>query len=227
MHLDETFVTIAGYDMSYLEFFGTVLNLLSVWLVVKRHVLTWPIGIAGSVLFAVLFFDIRLYSDLVAQIYFVVTGFYGWLIWQRPPRSGESTAIKWLSWRAIAVTSGIAVVGTSAMGVFMAHVDDILPAIFSSPAAYPYIDALQTILSFIAQILMAHRKIENWILWIIVDVVSIGLYLATGVAFVAFLYAVFLVLAVRGLIEWWAVAEARGSTQEPVLIAPLETQVLP
>jgi nicotinamide mononucleotide transporter len=223
MFLDHTFVTIAGYEMSYLEFVGTLLNLLSVWFVVRRNVVTWPVGIAGSVLFAVLFFDIRLYSDLLAQIYFVITGFYGWLVWVRAPqRVAAESAVTWLSRRGIVVTFAIAMVGTAAMGTVMAHLVRILPALFDEPAAYPYVDAFQTILSFIAQILMAHRKLENWVLWILVDVVSIGLYVATGVMFVAGLYVVFLVLAIRGLIEWLAVAEPRQNALTTLAVGAVE-----
>ena len=220
-------MTILGYEMSYLEGFGTLLNLLSVWLIVKRHVLTWPIGIAGSVLFAILFLDIRLYSDLVLQMYFVVTGFYGWLIWSRRPlRSVAAAAITWLSWRAIGLAGTIALAGTLAMGTLMAHADRVLPVIFDAPAQYPYLDAFQTVLSFIAQIMMAHRKIESWIVWIIVDIASIGLYLATDVLFIALLYVLFLILAVRGLIEWLALGAPRPTAASSSL-RPTKTQALP
>ena len=67
--------------MSYLEFFGTILNLASVYLVTRNNVLTWPIGNTAVILFAVLFYKVRLYSDFVEQIYFLITGFYGWWAW--------------------------------------------------------------------------------------------------------------------------------------------------
>src|SRR6185295_10904889 len=111
MYLDHTLVTVIGYDLSYLEFFGTVFNLASVWLVIKRHVLTWPIGISGSVVFAVLFYDVRLYSDLVAQLYFVATGFYGWWVWVRPRHGGHPNSITWLSPRQMAAAGAVAVLG--------------------------------------------------------------------------------------------------------------------
>ena len=73
--------TIFDYPMSYLEFFGTILNLLSVYLVAKNKIWTWPIGNIAVILFAVLFFQIQLYSDFMEQIYFFITGFYGWWGW--------------------------------------------------------------------------------------------------------------------------------------------------
>ncbi len=206
VYVDETLVTILGYEMSYLEAAGTILNLLSVWLIVKRHVMTWPIGIAGSVMFAILFIDIRLYSDLILQMYIVVTGFYGWQIWRGGTlRPVADTAITWLSWRAIGLVVAIGLGATLAMGTLMARADRVLPVIFDAPAQYPYLDAFQTVLSFIAQIAMAHRKIDSWILWIMVDIASIGLYIATDLLFIALLYCLFLVLAVRGLFEWLGV----------------------
>jgi len=67
--------------MSYLEFVGTLLNLWSVWLVTRNNILTWPVGNIGVIFFAVLFYQIRLYSDLIEQVYFLITGFYGWWAW--------------------------------------------------------------------------------------------------------------------------------------------------
>lgn len=80
-NVNTTLFTVLGYQMSYIEFFGTILNLLSVYLVAKNKIWTWPIGNIAVVLFAILFFQIQLYSDFIEQIYFFITGFYGWWAW--------------------------------------------------------------------------------------------------------------------------------------------------
>jgi nicotinamide mononucleotide transporter len=198
----QTFVTIHGYEMSYLEFFGTLLNLASVWLVARRNVLTWPVGIAGVVLFSCLFYQIHLYSDFFEQIYFFATGAYGWWVWTRLIAGGEGEHILHLSPRAIALAIAIVALGTVALGELMSHIDQLLPRFFPEPASYPYTDAFTTVMSFVAQLLLAHKKIENWILWILVDVIGIWLYWIKDVPVIAVLYVFFLFLACRGLVEW-------------------------
>ena len=87
-------------------------------------------------------------------------------------------------------------------GYFMQHVHELLPQFFPEPASFPYLDAFTTIMSFVATILMAHKKIECWYLWILVDIIGIWLYFQKGIVFVSVLYAIFLILATKGLINW-------------------------
>jgi nicotinamide mononucleotide transporter len=225
---DSVFVTILGYDLSYLEFFGTALNLASVWLVLRRNILTWPVGIAAVVLFAVLFYQIELYSDFIEQLYFIVTGFYGWWIWRHRTEDLAPLAIERLTQSSLAIVAGVVAGGTLAMGLLMSNVHRLLPGMFEEPAALPHLDAFTTVMSFAAQLLMAHRKLESWLLWIIVDVIGIGLYYNRGVEFISLLYCVFLAMAIKGLLDWlrvwrmqvrvgassasWEVQPAVGST---------------
>lgn len=203
--MDHIFFTFLGYPMSYLEFLGTLLNLGSVWLVVRNNIWTWPIGNIGVILFAIIFYQIRLYSDLILQIYFLVTGFYGWWAWLYLRRSGKSEA-------TLAITAAglpgkvlylsIIGAGTGLMGYAMLHIHQWLPVYFPKPASFPFFDALVAMMSFTANILMAHKKTDCWYLWIVVDIFSIGLYAAKGVYFIALLYLIFLGLATKGLLNW-------------------------
>jgi nicotinamide mononucleotide transporter len=83
LSISTVFFTVLGYPMSYIEFFGTVFNIWCVYLTAKGKVLSWPIGMAGIVLYFFLFYQIRLYSDLLEQVYFFVMSIYGW--WGRMP----------------------------------------------------------------------------------------------------------------------------------------------
>jgi nicotinamide mononucleotide transporter len=83
LSIDNTFFTIIGYQMSYIEFFGTILNIWSVYLVSKNRVLNWPVGVVASILFLFLFWQIRLYSDFFEQIYYIATGIWGWIAFLR------------------------------------------------------------------------------------------------------------------------------------------------
>ncbi len=205
--IDHIFFTLFGYSMSYIEFVGTILNILSVWLVTRKSVWNWPVGNVAVILFGILFYQIQLYSDLVEQIYFLITGFYGWWVWARG-RQAESRVpdategIKRLSRKAQSLVLIITVLGSAAVGWFMSRIHVFWPALFPIPASFPYLDAWTTVMSFVAQALLVHKKLDNWYLWIMVDIVGIGLYWARGVYFVSLLYVLFLVLAVRGLIIW-------------------------
>lgn len=192
--------------MSYLEFFGTILNVLTVWLCTKKSVWNWPVGIAAVVLFGVLFYQIQLYSDLLEQVFYLVTGFWGWWAWsfvgrkkQGGDEGGVITTLSRGQWGGVFV---FLVAGTIVLGWFMANIHVFFPELFSEPASLPYLDAFTTIASFAAQILLIFQKLENWYLWIMVDVIGVGLYFYKEVRFVAVLYFVFLLLATKGFIAW-------------------------
>lgn len=204
LSINTIFFTVMNYPMSYIEFFGTIFNLWSVWLVARNNVWNWPIGNIGVVLFAILFYQINLYSDLGEQVYYFITGFYGWYMWLRIRKNNENTdekveheSLNVLSYYAVAV-----VLLSIALGFAMSRINIWLPAYFPEPASYPYLDAFTTVLSFAATVLMIYKKVECWYLWILVDVIGIWLYNAKGVTFIALLYAVFLVLATKGLFNW-------------------------
>jgi len=201
--INNTFFTLLGYPMSYLEFFGTLLNIISVYLVAKNKIWTWPIGNIAVVLFAILFFQIQLYSDFFEQIYFFITGFYGWWVWAKRGKDTEKEMpVSHNSKRNNLIYAGIIGIGTILMGYSISQIHLWLPSIFTLAASFPYLDAFTTVMSFAATILMAHKKIECWYLWISVDIIGIGLYFTKGVVFVSILYVIFLVLASNGLIQW-------------------------
>jgi len=206
LNINYIFFTVLGYPMSYLEFFGTLLNLWSVYLVTQNNVLTWPVGNLAVILFGILFFQIQLYSDFIEQIYFLITGFYGWWVWLYLRRGKD------LGKKDLSITSNtpqcnfvyfsIILVGTFLMGGLMARIHQYLPRIFAQPASYPYLDAFTTVMSFTATILMAHKKMESWYLWILVDIIGIWLYFKKSVVLISLLYLIFLLLSIKGLFNW-------------------------
>ncbi|MBI4846026.1 MAG: nicotinamide mononucleotide transporter [Candidatus Omnitrophica bacterium] len=205
--INNVFFTFLGYQMSYLEFFGTIFNIWSVWLVMRNNIWTWPIGNIAVILFCFLFYQIRLYSDLFEQVYFFIIGFYGWWAWLylkgTNKINGKRVApITYNSLRSNMAYAAIIIVGTIAMGHAMGNIHLYLPKWFPCAASFPYLDAFTTVMSFAATILMARKKIECWYLWILVDIIGIGLYFAKAVIFVSLLYVIFLILAYKGLLNW-------------------------
>lgn len=199
--------TLLGYPISWLELVGTIFNLACVILVARRNILTWPVGIIAVVLFGILFYQINLYADVIEQVYYLITGVVGWYLWASVKRNERDKKDK----KVLITTNSLfenitwiaAIAATSAVAAWaLTNVHIWLPAFFPEPASLPAIDATTTIMSFVAQFLMMRRRLENWYLWIIVDVVAIWLYWYKGVPFVALLYLAFLVNAFYGLASW-------------------------
>lgn len=199
-------VPFFNYPMSYLEFFGTVFNLWCVWLAVKNNRLTWIVGNIGVVFFLVLFYQIQLYSDFVENIYFLGSGFYGMWVWyftskdKRDSKKEIPITVNTTGMNLIYLT--IIIVGTTGLTVFMSNIHLIFPQWFPIPASLPFWDALTTTMSFVGQWLLAKKKLECWYLWIAVDVLDLYIYSYKEVYLITFLYAVFLVLAIKGLVDW-------------------------
>lgn len=180
-----------------------MLYLLSVWLITRRNVLTWPVGIASVLLYLLLFYQIRLYADTLEQVYYLAASTYGWWFWTRSRATdrtiddvGFSARPALLGW--LAVTAALSVTA----GAALSRVHVWLPDAFPEAASYPYLDALTTVMSLVAMWLMARKHTESWVYWIVVDVIGIWLYFVKDVRFVSLLYVVLLAMAIKGLTEW-------------------------
>jgi len=207
LSVDNIAFTIIGYPMSYVEFIGTILYLWSVWLISKRRMLTWPVGIISVLLYMALFYQIRLYSDTLEQVYYLGMGIYGWWMWNKSPKDdGQIIDVHYSNQRVIFLWIALTVIVAIIMGFFMTRVHTLFPVIFPAAASFPYLDALTTIMSFSAMWLMVQKKTESWIYWIIVDTIGIWLYFVKDVKFISMLYVILLILAINGLRMWAKVA---------------------
>lgn len=208
LSVDTIFFTLLNYPMSYLEFFGTIFTGWSVYLAAKNKVITWPVGLLGIILYGFLFYQIHLYSDLLEQVYYFLTTFWGWYLWLKPKSLSETDTanhelkVGSLNRNAYYGYSMAILVFTYLLGLFMTNIHILLPAYFPVAASFAYLDSFTTILSFAATILLVQRKIENWHLWIVVDIIGIWLYYQKGVAFLSLLYLAFLINAFYGLGKW-------------------------
>jgi nicotinamide mononucleotide transporter len=178
--------------MSLIEAVATFFGLLCVWFTIKENIWCWPAGIVQVSLYIFVFYDSKLYSDMVLHIIYVFLNAYGWYHWLYKKNEKAELSVSDVGKQLTVWIIGC-IIGTAVLGYLMTTYTD---------ASFPYSDAFITIASLIAQWLLAKKKLESWYFWIIVDVVAVGvyglkeLYLTTG------LYAVFLVLAVFGYFEW-------------------------
>jgi nicotinamide mononucleotide transporter len=198
----ETFFTVLDHPVSYVEFIGTVLGLISVFLAARANIFTWPTGIANAIFFLIIFYQIQLYSDMFLQMYFCAMGVYGWVTWKYRAEHQQS-AIRTLSNSNRLKLAGLISVAVLLIGTLISQIHLILPQVFQKPATFPYIDTFIAVCSVLAVILLARRIFETWVLWVLVDITSIGLYYVKGVKLIAVEYVIFLGLAVLGIISWY------------------------
>jgi nicotinamide mononucleotide transporter len=195
--------SIIGYPMSYIEFVGTIFYLLSVWLIAKRNMLTWPTGIISVILYMILFYQIRLFSDTLEQVYYLIVSIYGWITWNAVKgQPEEKGGFKFSNRKNTLLGISITLLITFILFFITSNIHILLPKLFPEKASFPFLDALTTIMSFTAMWLMARKRIESWVYWIIVDVIGIGLYYAKEVKFISLLYVILLGMAIYGLINW-------------------------
>lgn len=185
--------------MGGIEIAAALLGVINVLLVVRRSVWNYPFGIAMVSLYFFVFWEAKLYSDALLQIFFFLIQIYGWWAWVHADRVDHGVAVGWLGNRARTgwlVGTAVAIIG---WGTGMARFTD---------AVAPFADATVAGMSVSAQILQSLRKVESWVLWVSVDILAIGLFAWRGLNVTAALYGLFLILAAIGLIEWRRKARA-------------------
>ncbi len=180
--------------MSNLEIFAAILGVISVWLTGKQNLWCWPIGLVMVGIYTYIFFDAKLYSDMLLQLYFFVMQIVGWIAWTsknneklafiKVSQLNSNQLIKWIV---------VIIFGGLILGKLMKSYTD---------ASYPYPDALLAMMSIIAQWLMTIKKIENWILWIVADICYVFLYYYKQLYPTSILYIVFLMIAIVAYFDW-------------------------
>lgn len=180
--------------MGTIETVAVIIGVINVFLYIRRSIWCWPTGIVMVCLYAYIFFQVRLYSDFGLQIIYLILQFYGWYYWLRGgPDKASAAVITRMPPAAIAGWAALALAGAGLLGYTMDTQTD---------ADLPYWDALTTVTSLIAQYLIARKMLESWLFWIVVDVISIGVYLAKDLYATSGLYALFLVMATGGYLVW-------------------------
>lgn len=193
-----------------LESIAVILGLTNVALLVLRSIWNYPFGIAMVICYAWIFYGAKLYSDALLQIFFLVVQLYGWWNWSRAAGTAEDDRIPVLSLnkRSQLGILCLVLVMSLAWGSMMARFTD---------AHYPFWDGTIAMTSVVAQILLARRYLENWVLWIIVDILAVGLYWTKGLYLTSGLYGIFLILAAIGLYQWRNIYMAQLRNKELAL----------
>lgn len=196
-----TIIEFLGYKMSLVELIGTLTGILAVILATQSNIWSWPVGFVNFIFAFILYYQVHLYSDMFLQVYYVITGIYGWIYWYGKKNEAQ-TPITLLSRRGRVIHLTLIVIGTIGFGYFMSRIHLIMPQLFPHPAAYPYPDSFVAVLSVLANWMLAQRKIENWILWIVIDAICTIMYWLKGIQFFSLEYLIFTFMAIYGLINW-------------------------
>jgi nicotinamide mononucleotide transporter len=179
--------------MSPLELGAAAIGLLAVWLMVREHVWSWPIGAVQVAVYIFIFAEARLYADAGLQVVYLGLQFYGWYEWLHGGAQHDRLQVTRASARTLTVALGIGTVGTAALGAALARYTN---------QALPYWDSGIVAFSLVAQWMLARKLLQNWLLWFVIDVVAVGVYFARGLYPTTVLYAVYLGLAVAGWRSW-------------------------
>lgn len=179
--------------MNTLEIVAAVFGAVSVFLSVRQNIWSWPTAIVNVGMYIVVYFDSKLYADTGLQVVYVVLNAYGWYNWLHGGKNHTELPVSRTSARLGALLVGIGGAGTLVIGSFLSRHTD---------AALPWIDAATTSTSLVAQWMMTRKLLENWVIWVAVDVVYIGMYIFKSLYVTSVLYLIFLILSVMGYIQW-------------------------
>jgi len=159
---------------------------------VKENIWNWPVGIANSAFYVIVFANARLFADSSLNVLYVVIGFLGWYWWLRGGQNRTALRVGRVNVVSAVLLAALGGVATFGMTRFLFSVND----------SAPFLDALTTVLSLIAEFMLARKLLDNWYVWITADVIYIGLYAYRSLYLTALLYAIFLAMCIAGLVRW-------------------------
>ena len=178
-----------------LELIAVGFGIISVWFAKKNNILVYPTGLVSTLIFVYILLEFQLYGDLIINIYYSIMSILGWYLWSRTKNGTDEYPISMMTKKDFFISLLIFVI-TLLFVVFVYVFFDK----FTDWTTY--VDALTTGLFFVGMWLMAKRKVENWILWIVADVISIPLYFHKGLTFSSLQFSIFTILAILGYLEW-------------------------
>ena len=180
--------------MNAVEIFGLCTGTLSIALLIKQNIWTWPVGIAYTLASLYIFFTAKLYADFALHVFFLFMSFYGWYYWlQGNSRSDSELPVSRESKKVLAysiIICSLAIILAS--NLFTIYTD----------AELPYWDNTTSILSVFAIWLQSRKKIESWVFWFIIDILSVGIYFYKELYLYSLLYSIYVAMAFIGYAVW-------------------------
>ncbi|WP_194775192.1 nicotinamide riboside transporter PnuC [Pararhodonellum marinum] len=180
-------------EMSWLEAIAVFFGIASVIYSIKKNILVFPTGMVSTLIYVFICLKYKLYADMGINAYYFSMSIYGWYLWSRPSNNETARPVTWLSKKGVIQSILLFLVSYGLLYFVLANFTD---------SDVPYWDSFTTASAFVGMWLMAKKKVENWIAWIITDLVSVPLYFYKGLMLTSFQFLFFTVLATIGLIQW-------------------------
>lgn len=204
--INNTFLELWGYKMSWLEFVGVLTGVTAVMLTAMANSWNWPLGLVNIVASFFLFYQVQLYPDMFLQVFFFSANIAGWWRWTHPAPGEQDRKkelkVSFMTPKQLILLVTIGVCGTALMGLFAQNLHHIFPSLFNKPSALPFLDSFITVMSVVTTFYVIQKKIESWIIWIVVDAVATYLYFIRDIKFYSLMYFVFCLIAAAGLWNW-------------------------
>lgn len=180
-----------------LQIVGTALGLIYLWLEYRANIWLWVVGAIMPMVHGALYLHSGIYADAAMQLYYVLAGVYGLIIWRRKPKGGgelpiRHTPIRWIP----------SLVATYAI----LHVVLYFLLTEFTDSRVPILDSMSTALCIVAMWMLSRKLVEQWLVWLVVDMISVGLYLYKDIPITGALYAIYCILAIAGYMRWRRVA---------------------
>lgn len=179
-------------QQSLLEITGVITGLLCVYLAAKNIIWNWPFAIISVTIYIFIFFNSHLFADMGLQVYFLATNIYGWYFWSKKPASAEKAPVMRIKKTEVILSVIAVIIFTFLLGSVLKY----------TTASYPYIDSFCAACSLVAQVFLARKVLENWLIWVFVDIIYVGVYLFKGLHLTAIMYAIYVGIALLGYIDW-------------------------
>lgn len=189
--------------MNYLEILGTFVGLVYLWLEYRASIYLWIAGIIMPAIYIFVYYDSGLYADFGINVYYLLAAVYGWMAWKygnKNKDSKEELPITRTPRKVVLPLSIVFVVSLLAIAWILISYTD---------SNVPWFDSFTTALSIVGMWMLARKYLEQWVVWIVVDVVSAGLYIYKELYFTSGLYALYAVIAIFGYFNWKKMMQAR------------------
>jgi nicotinamide mononucleotide transporter len=187
------YATASSLDIA-LEIIAVGLGILSVWYAKKENILVFPTGIISTVLYVYICVQYTLYGDVIINTYYTLMSLYGWYMWHHSTK-GQAIGISIASakdWSKVLIIFSTTTLFVILVYLYFNRFNQLTD----------YFDTFTTGIFFAAMWLMAHKKIEHWLFWILGNIISIPLYFTKGLGFSGLQFSVFLILALQGYLKW-------------------------
>lgn len=187
------------HQLSWLEIIAVVTGLLCVYLAAINNIWNWPIAIISTVITVYIMANKALYADMLQYTYLTIINIYGWYVWSKRKDTDEKRPVALISRKQILWTIIAVALITPALGFTLIT---FAGKLHYQPPAFPYLDSFCTVVSLAAQVLLARKVLENWLIWVFVDIIYVVIYTIKDLEAFAFMFVVYIVIAIIGYFDW-------------------------